>query len=578
MLFGGCMLFPSLHAQTNQTTWKNPLECAYPVVKGRSWNAENSGSYNRLPPRAKDSVRAGVWNQSTQSAGLAVSFYTNAPDITVKYTVTGGLSMPHMPTTGVSGLDLYRTDCHGTQTWCSGNYHFGDTITYSYKNLNNPNIHSDGSEYTLFFPLYNSVSSLQIGVNSDQKFEFAAVSQEKPIVVYGTSIAQGACASRPGMAWTNILSRQTGSPVVNLGFSGNGQLEESLFGFLAEIDAQMYIIDCMPNMTQDRVSLIYDRLVSGVKTLRKSSDAPVLLTEHCGYMGDLSSDSRKKEYSEANAELKRAYETLMKENVPGIFYMTKEEQGLSMDSQVDGVHATDLGMQQYADGYFKKISVILDRPLFSQNILTPSKQRREPHLYDWNKRHEAILARNREVQPEILLIGNSITHFWGGEPVAPIQSGKKSWDKLFAKKKVTNMGCGWERIENVLWRVYHGELDGFEAKKIFLMIGTNNLGPNTNEEIVSGIRELSKQISIRQPGAEIYIVQIYPRRGQEDRVAQLNTMIRKEISSDGNMKVIELSEDLTDSDGRIIETYFSDGLHPNDKGYEKISQRLKPYL
>ncbi|MEG0994344.1 MAG: SGNH/GDSL hydrolase family protein, partial [Bacteroidales bacterium] len=490
----------------------------------------------------------------------------------------GALSMPHMPTTGVSGLDLYRTDCHGTQTWCSGNYHFGDTITYSYRNLNNPDIHSEGSEYTLFLPLYNSVSSLQIGVNGGQKFEFAPASQEKPIVVYGTSIAQGACASRPGMAWTNILSRQTGSPVVNLGFSGNGQLEQPLFGLLGEIDAQIYIIDCMPNMTRERVSLIYDRVVSGVKLLRERSDAPVLLAEHCGYMGDLSSDLRKQEYSEANAELKRAYEVLVKENISDVYYMTKEEQGLTMDSQVDGVHATDLGMQQYAAGYFNKISTILNRPVFSQNILTPRKQRREPHLYDWNKRHEAILARNREVQPEILLIGNSITHFWGGEPIAPVQSGAKSWNKLFGKKKVTNMGCGWDRIENVLWRVYHGELDGFNAKKIFLMAGTNNLEMNTNEEIVIGIRELSKQISMRQPEAEIYIVQIYPRRGLETRIAQLNAMIREEIPADFRVKVIGLSEDLTDCQGRIIETYFSDGLHPNHNGYEKISQRLKPYL
>ena len=207
-------------------------------------------------------------------------------------------------------------------------------------------------------PLYNGVKSLQIGVPEGSRFDFVRPSAEKPVVIYGTSIAQGACASRPGMAWSNILQRRLDMPVVNLGFSGNGQLDEGFFKLLSEVDAAIYVIDCMPNMTNDRVKLIRPRLEQGIRILRSKSKAPVLLVEHDGYMGFYASDKKREEFQETNEQLRAVYDS-MKDDVENLYYMTFDELALSMDSQVDGVHATDLGMQQYADAYYKKISSIL---------------------------------------------------------------------------------------------------------------------------------------------------------------------------------------------------------------------------
>lgn len=137
--------------------------------------------------------------------------------------------MPHMLSTGVSGVDLYTMDCDGKQYWCAANYQFGDTIRYTYNDLTYRNTHNNGNEFTLYLPLYNGVKSLQIGVPEGSRFDFVYPPSEKPIVIYGTSIAQGACASRPGMAWANILQRKLDMPIVNLGFSGNGQLDENFF-------------------------------------------------------------------------------------------------------------------------------------------------------------------------------------------------------------------------------------------------------------------------------------------------------------------------------------------------------------
>lgn len=570
VLLLGC---PMLQAQIN---WKNPSEPDFPVVKGRAWSSELKGTYNRLPERAKAKVRADVWNLSQQAAGLSIAFYSNAPEIQVRYVVTGGRSMAHMPATGVSGVDLYATDANGRQRWCGGRYSFGDTLSYTYTGLSYDNAyHRKGYEYQLFLPLYNSVTWLEIGVPKDALLSFIPVSQEKPLVVYGTSIAQGACASRPGMAWTNIIERNLQHPVINLGFSGNGKLESELFDLLAEIDAQMYIIDCMPNLSGAEASkVIFDRTLAGVKKLRQQSAAPILLVEHSGYTNEFTSQTKETSYRVANVELRKAYEALKNEDIAEIYYLTKEEIGLSMDAMVEGVHPSDLGMQQYADSYIRKIKEVLHEERGTISTSIPCKQRREPDTYEWNTRHEQVLALNKEQNPEIVMIGNSITHYWAGEPVAPHQVGKASWEKLFKGKVVRNLGFGYDRVENVLWRIYHGELDGYRAKNIFLMIGTNNLESNTDEEIITGIRQVVSAILLRQPAAKLCLVGVLPRKGMEERVKTFNLNLQKQLQAT-NACYLNLAAGLTDKNGCINPSLFRDGLHPNEQGYELIAKELK---
>lgn len=568
--FGQSLVLPA------QTAWYNPVADSLLPVQGRAWNAETGKVYQRLPQRAQQLVRKPVWDLSLQTAGLYVKFYTNAPQIQVKYQVTGGFSMPHMPATGVSGVDLYTMDCNGQQYWCAGNYQFGDTVRYTYHDLTYRNTHDKGNEFTLYLPLYNGVKSLQIGVPEGSRFDFVRPSAEKPVVIYGTSIAQGACASRPGMAWTNILQRQLDMPVVNLGFSGNGQLDEDFFKLLSEIDAAMYVIDCMPNMTNDRAALIRPRLEKGIRLLRSKSKAPILLVEHDGYMGFYASDKKGEDFRKTNEELRAVYES-MKDEAGGLYYLTFDELGLSMDSQVDGVHATDLGMQQYADAYYRKITDILfpERKTLS---FTPIRQHRDSFTYQWVKRHEEILEYNATVQPEIVMLGNSITHFWGGLPYEPRRVADEVWQKLFKGKSVVNLGYGWDRIENVQWRILHGELDGFSAQKIFMMLGTNNLDINSDEEIIRGIKETVALIAGKQPQAELYVVKILPRRDREERLAVLNAQLEKAFAGNASVRVLDVSDVLVGKDGKIDERLFSDGLHQNRDGYKRIAGRLKPYV
>ena len=156
------------------------------------------------------------------------------------------------------------------------------------------------------------------------------------------------------MAWTNIVHRESGYPVINLGFSGNGQLEEEVFGFLAEIDAKLFVIDCMPNMATERTELIYDRLLKGVSILREKSQASILFVEH-NYANGVSSQQNVDWYTNSNQEQQRAFKTLQEQGVKNIYYLSHDELGFTQDSMVEGLHPNDLGMRQYADAYLRKI-------------------------------------------------------------------------------------------------------------------------------------------------------------------------------------------------------------------------------
>ena len=565
----GCFHLPA------QIQWKNPLEENFQVVRGQAWQDELKGTYNRLPDRAEKTVRPPVWRLSRNNAGMSIVFRSNAPEIKIRYAVTDGLNMPHMPSTGVSGVDMYATDIEGRKRWCAGRYVFKDTITYTYSKLWYATNPSKGYEYEVYLPLYNSLKWLEVGVENGYELRFLPASQEKPIVLYGTSIAQGACASRPGMAFGNIIGRELQHPVINLGFSGNGQMEPEVFDLLCEIDAQLFIFDNMPNLTNDRTAFIYERATNGIRKLRQKSQAPILLVEHNGYANEFSSLEAEDTYRKANTELRKVYRDLKAEGIENLHYLTKEEIGFNQDAMVEGVHPSDWGMQIYADAYIPKIKEILNEECEKRTIFKPCTQQRGP--YNWKERHEEVLKLNKEKAPQILLIGNSITHHWGGEPIGFIIRDEESWSHLFKGKVARNLGFGWDRIENALWRIYHGELDGYQAEKIILLMGTNNLDKNSDDEIIDGINELVRAVRHRQPKAEIYVAGILPRAGKEARLVRLNKALQVRLLNE-EATYIEMSTVLTHPDGKIIKELFIDGLHPNKEGYRRIAKMFEKII
>lgn len=567
-----CLLCGSISAQTK---WYNPMEAGFPVIQNQGFTSEIGNSYVRLPDRAKGVVRNPVWDLSRHSAGLSISFYCNSPEIQVQYVTTNtkNYAMQHMPATGVSGVDLYSINSDGKWNICYGGLSFGDTVKTTYKNIGKDRYHNEGFEYRLYLPLYNGVNWLRIGIQEGKKLTFIPASIEKPIVLYGTSIAQGACASRPGQAWSNILQRDIDFPVINLAFSGNGKLEPEVLNFINEIDSRLYILDCIPNLTEISADVVTSRVLAAVKQIRAKHSTPILLVEHAGYSNAIT-DSARISYKIANEGSIKAYKQLLAEGIKDLYYISHEDLNFDPDMWVDNTHPSDWGMVQQAKVIEKKVREILHIPTGNLSTTQPVTQRREPNSYEWRTRHNAIIKCVQEHAPKAVILGNSITHYWGGAPFGQRKNGEQAWNNVMDKAGFQNMGCGWDRIENVLWRVYHGELDGYQTNKVVLMIGTNNKGFNDDNEIVEGLHFLLSAIHQRQPKATIKVIGILPRRNNEPWVKTINQKIRQMTTKAGYL-FTDAGTPLLKKDGKIDESLFiGDGLHPNEKGYSLIDKLI----
>lgn len=562
-------------------TWTPATDTVY-ALEGQGWKEGLRSYYDRLPARAEKDVRKPVWSLSTNSAGLSLRFRTNAEEVVIRYTTQKGhgLALPHMPATGVSGVDMYAKSIDGKWMWCAGKYAFNDTIVYRFNHLNKNDQHVKDVEYTLYLPLYNTVEWLTVSVPEESSFKPLPVRKEAPVVVYGTSIAQGACASRPGMAWTSILGRRLESPVINLAFSGNGRLETPLLDLITEIDARIYVLDCLPNLTgAEYAGAELEKRITGAVTIlqRKRPGIPILLTEHDGYSDDQTSAVRKEAYEHVNVTLRQVFDSLQKAGVKNIFLLTKKAIGQDIDCMVDGTHPNDMGMMNYANAYTKMIRDILHERRDTGVTTTPVTQRRDAATYDWETRHYEVLDYEKTHKPGVVFIGNSITNFWGGPPASQRVNGGASWEKYFAPKNTLNLGFGWDRVENVLWRIQHGELDNISPEYIVLMIGTNNLQLNTDTEITAGLKFLLQTIQYKQPAAKIILLGILPRRNMESRVAGINKLISR-LPAGKQIRYLDAGKLFLRANGKIDEALFSDGLHPNEQGYDRLGALISKSL
>lgn len=343
-----------------QWVWHNPLQAEFPVVQNQGWN-EDGGNFRRLPERAKSKVRPAVWNLSGASAGLSIRFKSNASEIQVRYQVSGGFNMPHMPSTGVSGVDLYRLDKDECWQFCFGSYSFGEVVQYKFQSNRKEGADEvDGMyEYQLYLPLYNGIKWLEIGVQEKDKFSFMPLPAERPVVVYGTSIAQGACASRAGMAWTNIVQRNLDRPVINLGFSGNGKLEKEVLSLITELEPDLIILDCLPNLNEQTDKEVAQLVDGAVRQVRDQIQVPILLVEQAGYSNENTDSIRYHSCMAVNKGAQIAYKKLKKEGIKQLFYISREDLNYPSDAWVDFVHPSDLGMQRQAVVVEKKIRKIM---------------------------------------------------------------------------------------------------------------------------------------------------------------------------------------------------------------------------
>lgn len=346
-----------------QIEWHDPMDSSEPMVCGRAWNAEIGKTYHRLPQRLQGKVPSGVWGNSMQSAGLSVRFVTDSRDVYVRYTLSNSIhGFVNMAPLNHSGVDLYAYTSDEKAHWIGNHMRWdipqgtGDTITFKFEDISIPE-GMEEVEYMLYLPPYNTVTSLQVGVTENSCFLFRPDSDEKPIVIYGSSIVQGASPSRPGLMWTNIIGRELKRQVINLGFSGCALMEFSVFEVLAEIDAACFIIDPIPNSYRLGEGIV-DRAVEGIRYLRSKSEAPILMVEIYNSPDSIFQRTIYDRYAFANSQFRKAYELLSDEGIPHLYYLTHEEIGFSEDAMIESTHPNDIGNLEYARSYVKKLNEI----------------------------------------------------------------------------------------------------------------------------------------------------------------------------------------------------------------------------
>jgi hypothetical protein len=312
--------------------------------------------YERLPARLKDVTRPAVWHLGKNTAGLAIRFSSDSRQISVRWETLNNATMNHMTETGIKGLDLY---CLEDEGWI-----YANTARPTAKKCEVTiiaNMEKKEREWLLYLPLYDGILSLEIGVDSLAYIGQPKVdlpSRKKPIVAYGTSILQGGCASRPGMVHTNILTRMLNREVINLGFSGNGQLDYEIAELIAECDASLFILDFLPNAS---VAQIHEKTEKFYRILRdKWRDTPVVFIESPIYPHTRYDSRILNEVNRKNKALHEVFDGLVAKGEKNIWLIPSEGMiGADGEATVDGIHFTDLGFLRYAEFLYPKIAPLL---------------------------------------------------------------------------------------------------------------------------------------------------------------------------------------------------------------------------
>ena len=309
-----------------------------------------SATYERLPASLEGVIRQPVWNLAHHSAGISVRFRSDSPSIKLRWVSFGLHTMNHMTDTGTRGLDLY------TQDPVDGHWRFARSARPQKDTLNDLTVISGMEpvmrEYIVYLSLYEGVKKLEIGVEEGSVIDQPALDSPRkgsPVVMYGTSILQGGCANRPGMAFTNIISRELDREVVNLGFSGNARLDYEIAELMAAVkDPSLFVLDNVPNC---EASLIDERQEKFFRIIRDAHpDVPVIFIENPNYPHAVFDKVTAADIAARNASMRAVYEKLKKAGERKIYYIKGDKMlGLDGEATVDGVHFTDLGMVRYTE-------------------------------------------------------------------------------------------------------------------------------------------------------------------------------------------------------------------------------------
>ena len=322
------------------------------LLTGRGATVPTIG-YNRIDSNLLGAIPRRVAELSKNTAGLQVDFITNSSSISFKWTLDKYSVLPNMTPIAKNGLDLYA--------FKNDHLQFVATAAATGDRSEKTAIsHLDGTmrHYRVYLPLYSSLTELYIGIDSGAVIKAPDKEKRPEIVIYGTSITQGASASRPGLAYPAILSRHLNATVYNMGFSGSGKMEPEMAEIIGHMPADLYILDCIPNMTAE---LIPKRAIPFVRILRKIKPTiPILFMESPVRETSFWDMNMQKRMAAQNKAINEVFQSLKKEGLKNIYYQSAADlSGHDHEATIDGTHLTDVGFSRLTTIVEKKIREIL---------------------------------------------------------------------------------------------------------------------------------------------------------------------------------------------------------------------------
>lgn len=334
---------------TGNINWFDPLENKDITIYGFPFiNQEKS--YKRIPTIFHENLPVNIKSLSTNTAGGQLHFFTNSSKLSIDVTLTSVSQLSGMTVTAQSGFDIYVGSSYD-------NLKFYDASRFPLTSTNYTftfDLHANGTDQlvVLNFPLYNGVSKLLVGINENSILRSAKFPNDGRIVIYGTSITQGGCASRPGLSFTNILSRKLKKEIVNFGFSGNAFGEVEVATIVSNIEnVDMFIIDYEANAGTN--GILYKTLEDFIKIIRnKYPKTKIIVLSRIKYLFDeiypTLGENREK-IRLFQEETVRKLKSLGDEN---IYYLNGSKIYENLDYHeytVDSIHPNDLGFMKIAE-------------------------------------------------------------------------------------------------------------------------------------------------------------------------------------------------------------------------------------
>ncbi|MEO7215777.1 GDSL-type esterase/lipase family protein [Mucilaginibacter sp.] len=436
-----------------------------------------------------------------------------------------------------------------------------------------------------------------------------AVAKEKfDLIMLGNSITNNFEHSEYRPVWNQFFAPRK---AINLGFGGY-RTEQILWNIQhGELDGQspkVLVLEIGTNNIDEKhypIRHTAGQLAGGiaaiVNTIRQKLPDTKIMILRCfpgSYDGPNPTSHR--------AILERASDIVSKlADGKHIFYCDVNHVFLNFDGSInhnlmpDYLHPSPAGAKLWARAMEPLMSELmgdksLDNDTVSNTAIIPVSKL-ENDSYNWWDRHAEVLRVKDSINPEVVLIGNSITHFWGGLPQLKYADGNlrepngpTSWASVFGPYRVLNLGFGWDRTQNVLWRLDHGELDGLQPRVVVIDIGTNNTTQtnnarnNTATEIVEGIREVCLRVRSKVPQAKIIVMAIFPRgKGPLNPLRTVINEVNRQLevfTKDNKVTLVDIGPNLLAADRTFLPGMMLDYVHPTDKGYQVWADAIRPYI